>query len=492
MNEEAARKVVLMRAIESTDSGRQVLSDDDRMYASRSANELAQWEASEHKSAVTPALFLQKRAEQIIKKITDRTPVFAAVAAPGHALRALGVALPGLAFFVGALMDRITDPHRVDLLSAPLLLIIFWNLAVYLLLLFWLVAPSYRIRRGNPGFLSRWTAPRTRIPRKLPQTLATALTRFGAEWMLLSAALNRARLGRVIHLSAALFALGAVTSLYVRGLLSQYQAGWESTFLNAQQVHAVLASLFTPATWVFQLPGFSMEDVRALQGAPSPSAAHGALWVHLYAGTLLLLVILPRLALALVSAWKEKKLRHDFPLDLGHPYFRKLTGKIGPDAPAVLRVFPYSFTIDETRDTGLVLVARELLGEQARVMLRPNTPYGEELEDAPRGATADDPGVALTAILFNLSATPERENHGAFIDHVAQGASAGVSVFIDESAYLERVGSQGGGAARVRERVALWRQFCELHKVAARIVNLVNPQARPVDAERGPAFARTP
>ena len=500
MNEEAARKVVLVRAIESADAGHQVLSEDDRMYASRSAHELAQWEASDRRTTLPPALFLQKRAEQIIRKLTERMPAFAAVAEPGHAMRALGFGLPVLAFLAGALVDRITDPHRVDLLSAPLLLILAWNVAVYALLLVWLAVPRIRPSGVDAGFFRRLASPQRIKPRKLPQALSSALARFSLEWTVLRAPLTEASVGRVIHLSAALFAAGAITSLYVRGLLLQYQAGWESTFLNAAQVHAVLAALFTPAMQVFHLPGFSIEDVRALQGTSLPSQAKGALWVHLYAATLLLLVILPRLALALLSRWKEKRLRRDFPLDLNAPYFRRLTASLGPVAPAVLRVLPYSFTVDERRDAGLAAVARELLGERARVMLRPGTPYGESYRESYGGdgktpssaGPAEDTGVALTVLLFNLSATPERENHGAFIDEVVRRSAGEVSVFVDESAYLERLGSEDHGAARVRERITLWRQFCELHKVPAHVVNLLHPQTRPIDIQGAPALTRTP
>jgi hypothetical protein len=38
------------------------------------------------------------------------------------------------AFSPGAGLDHIANPHRVDLLSAPLLLIVAWNLLVYLAL----------------------------------------------------------------------------------------------------------------------------------------------------------------------------------------------------------------------------------------------------------------------------------------------------------------------------------------------------------------------
>ena len=481
MNEAAARKIVLVRAIENADVSQQLLSEDDRLYAGKSAYDLAQWEAADRKSPITPALFLEKRAEQILKKMTERAPAFAAVVKPRNTLLVLGMALPVLAFLAGALADRIGNPHRVDLLSAPLLIIIGWNLAVYLLLLVWGVAQAFGKPRAPAAWLGHWAAANTAKPRKLPSTLATAVTRFAAEWATLSTPLTTAHAGRAVHLSAAALAFGAICSLYLRGLLSQYQAGWESTFLDAAQVHTLLQVLFTPASWMFQLPGFSLQDVRVLQGTVSTSAAKGALWVHLYAATLLLLVILPRAALALISHWQQSKLQHNFPLDLGLPYFRKLTARISPTAPAVLRVLPYSFTLDEARDAGLAAIARALLGEHARVMLRPATSYGEDLIGAPVTRGAPDSNAAQTALLFNLSATPELESHGAFIDQMARGNAAGLLVFIDESGYLERLGKQGGADTRLRERIGLWQQFCEQYKVRAQIVNLLNPQVRPVD-----------
>ncbi|MDB5727040.1 MAG: hypothetical protein JWQ00_245, partial [Noviherbaspirillum sp.] len=476
------RDVILVWAIESTDHDRQILSEDDRMYATRSAAELAQWDAADKKGAVTPELFLQKRAEQILRKIAERTPAFSRVVAKSAWPRRLGIVLPLLAFLSGALVDRIADPHRVDLLSAPLLLIIGWNLLVYLGMLTAFVRRAAEPRRPRSSLAERMAIGKISVPRKMPRVFTAALARFSEEWLTLSAPLAAARMKRIVHLSAACFAVGAIVSLYARGVLSQYQAGWESTFLNAQQVHLLLSVLFAPAIAVFQLQGFSIADVNALRFGQPVSPAGGARWVHLYAGTLFLLVILPRLVFALAARWKERTLATRFPLDLGQPYFRKLAAGIGSTAPSVLRVFPYSFTVDETRDKNLNTVARALLGDQARVMLRPSTAYGEE-PPAAQDALPDNPEVGLTVALFNMSATPEKENHGAFLDHLARG-SGSVSVLIDESAYLERVGTQAGGDARMRERIELWRRFCELHQVPAVIVNLLDPAISADDVER--------
>ncbi|MES2324636.1 MAG: DUF2868 domain-containing protein [Pseudomonadota bacterium] len=459
MNEQVARDVVLVQAIETADVKREILSDDDRMYASRSARELAQWQASDSKSAVTAEHFLQQRAEQILKRIGERVPVFATLLQRRGGMQGLSIALPLIALMLGAGLDRLGDPHRMDLLSAPLLGIIGWNLAVYLLLV-----PLMRVKWSGPAWMSGVAKA---LPRKLPHVLAGAVTQFMLQWGQLGAGLNRARFHRIMHLSAATFALGAILSLYARGFFSQYVAGWESTFLNGPQVHAILSVLFAPAVFVFPLQGFSLADIEALRFPAG--AAGGARWVHLYAATLFLLVVLPRGAMAAVAHWKARRLERHFPLDLEHPYFKKLGGQAGVSGPVVLRVLPYSFTVDEARDKGLSQLAAMLFGDQARVMLRPPSAYGDEPEDLLRDVNLDDANV--TAVLFNLAATPEKENHGVFLDHLVRNSKRAVSVLIDESALLER-----SGAERVAERRALWQQFCQFHRTSPTFVNLLHPQ----------------
>ncbi len=484
MNEQVAKDVVLVRAIETMDRKHEILSDDDRMYASRSAKELAEWQASDSKSAVTADHFLQQRSEQILKRLAERTPALGAFIHRGTGWKALSLGLPLIALLVGAGVDRIGDPHRVDLLSAPLLAIIAWNLLVYLVLLAWLFVPGQKTGWASARTMQRLSAGRAALPRKLPSTLSAALVEFMAEWTRLSAKLTHARLSRTMHLAAALFAAGAVLSLLARGFLTQYVAGWESTFLDAAQVHSVLSALFAPAAWLFQLQGFSVADIEALRFTPSPSPAGGKRWVLLYAATILLLVVLPRLVLAGVAHWRARRIAANFPLDLEQPYFRQLRGKMGGGAPGVLRVLPYSFTLDEARDKGLAAVATMLLGEQARLMLRPSSAYGDEPRDALGETKLDDPNVTLTAVLFNLAATPEQENHGLFIEHLMRESPRPIAVLVDESSLAERLGAQDG-AARIRERIALWQQFCSHHHATATVVNLLAPQARPLDQGAG-------
>lgn len=476
MNEQAAREVAMVRAIEMADRKFEILSEDDRRFASRAARELAQWQAAHAGTEPKPDHFLAQRAGQILNRLTERFPGFAKLHQWPRRLGFLSMGLPVLALLLGVVMHRITDPHRVDLLSAPLLLIIGWNLLVYAGMLVWPLRSLTRARNFKVDISHLLRLGRARLPRKLPQVLSGALITFVAEWTQLSGKLTAARVGRTLHFAAALFALGAALSLYAQGYLAQYVAGWESTFLDAGQVHALLAALFKPAMLVFQLQGFSIADIESLRfGQPAPVVG-GARWVHLYAATLVLLVVLPRTALAGVAHFRARKLSQNFPLDLNQPYFQKLLTSLG-GTPGTLRVLPYSFGVDEARDKGLNTLAGLLLGEQARLMLRPRLDYGEEPQDALRDFNPNDGNATLTAVLFNLAATPENENHGVLLDYLVHTSKRGIAVLIDESSYLERIGTQAGGQARIAERMALWRQFCSFHKAPANFVNLLNPGA---------------
>ena len=491
MKEQVARKVTLVRAIETADAKHEILSDDDRMYASRSARELAQWSAADSKSELTLDHFLEQRSEQILKRLAERTPAFRSFLHRRPLLPVLSALLPLLALVAGAAIDHIADPHRVDLLSAPLLLIIGWNLLVYVILLVWLFIPK-RTGWAGPHLMRRLSVGKSRLPRKLPAPLASALAEYTADWTQLSWKLTRARLSRTVHLAAAAFALGAIISLYARGLLTEYAAGWESTFLDASQVHALLSWLFAPAMFLFPIQGFSVADVQALRFVQEPSGAGGARWVHLYAATLLLLVILPRVVMALAAGLRAARLARRFPVDLQQPYYRTLAGHIGAGAsPVTLRVLPYSFTLDERRDRGLSEIAAAMFGEQTRVMLRPSLPYGEDAASLMQDLRPDASDATVTAVLFNLAATPEQENHGALLAALARQLPGGVSVLVDESALTERGAGQAGFDARVAERIALWRQFCTYHKLPVTVVNLLQPEKYRAGIDGGVAAAGT-
>jgi hypothetical protein len=460
MNEKAARAIMLVKAIEEADQHKEVLTDDDRKFASRTARELAHWQAAEQRSASTLPDFLYHRAEQLLKRLAARHKMFASVTQGHSGMWGASWLLPVVALLVGGMAERFGDPHRVDVLSMPLLGIIAWNMLAYLLFILWALLPARRagLRRG---LANRMALGSGHVPRRLPHALAGGVLQFMVDWARIGARLNLARIARILHWSAAAFAIGAILSLYARGIVESYAAGWESTFLSPWHVHHLLSVLFSPVEFIFGLEGFTLDEVMNLHNWGESHPGNGARWVHLYAASLVLYVVLPRLVLGSVAAARALWLRRHFPLDLDQPYFHQLSVAAGGE-PGLLRVLPYSLTVDEARSKGLDAVAQDMLGEQARVRLLPPAAYGSE-------APALEAGEGVTnAVLFGLAATPEQENHGVFLAALGKGRK--LVALLDQSALAART-----DASRLSERIELWREFCILHGAEPKVVDLLSP-----------------
>ena len=314
MNEAAAGEVLLLRAYETT--GFAPWTDDDRSGATRTALRSVGTDAAAED-------FLVARAQAALPKLASRDPLLPR----WRALRPwrsewLWLAAV-LAFALGVVVDHIGSAQRINLLAPPIWAVIAWNLAVYVALLVNAARgarPAGALRRGLVSLWRRWRA------RSVPAgngSSAPAWNRFFADWTVLGLPLNSARMALVLHFCAAALALGLMAGLYLRGLVLDYRVGWQSTFLDAGTVHALLSNLLAPAS---ALSGIALPDVAGVQALRLPqagdaTAALAAPWIHLYALQLSLLVVLPRLALALWAAARARSLQRRFALPLDEPYF---------------------------------------------------------------------------------------------------------------------------------------------------------------------------
>ncbi len=366
MNEQIARDVVLVRAVESADTERAIFTNEDRTHASRAAAELARWRASERRQAATAESFIGQRAALLAETLPRRAPAIARAASAFDWPAWIGIALPALAFVLGALLEHIADRQHVNIIAFPLLAIVIWNVAIYLLLVLRVVMRASGVEPELRG-LRRWLAAGSqRAVRNVTGTAAAAVSTFVPQWSALVAPLMAARAARVLHLAAALFALGAVAGLYVRGLVFEYRAGWESTFLDASAVHALLSFFLSPAAQLIGVPFPSVDQIAALRfTSGTPGNANAALWIHLYAVTVGAIVIVPRLALALIARWQEQRRSQRFAFDMSEPYFRRLAGSFTAGT-ARLRVIPYSYTVDEAALNGLRAVAVSIARRRRR------------------------------------------------------------------------------------------------------------------------------
>lgn len=329
MDEQRARRVVLAQAIETADAHGKILSVVEREQVDLRALATAKAQGVVDEG-VAVERFLQQRAELVLEVTRNRNPALASLqeARPWHRWLALGT--PVAAFLLGVVTDRIANPHQVDLLSLPLLAIVAWNLGVYAFLI-----AGYALPRSKPerlafavlgGWVTGWRGWRGRSGHLRAEV--TAL--FFLRWHAVTAALNAQRWKKVLHFAAAAWGAGVAVSLLARGLVVEYRVGWESTFLSAEQVHSILSILFMPMVALFSFAPLSVQEVARLQFGTGTGAVAGARWVAMYATLLLLVVVLPRLLLAVMAFWREKALSREVAIDLRDPYYQRLIARLRP------------------------------------------------------------------------------------------------------------------------------------------------------------------
>jgi hypothetical protein len=323
MDEQAARRVILAHAIESGDAQGKLLPAFEREQIDGQSRRSAGVGADEGRP-MAPEQFLDLRAQRVIGAVAARNPALAALQSEPHWQRWLAVGVPLGALVLGVATEVVGNPHRVDLVSLPLLGIVAWNVAIYLLLLIGLVVPGPRRPHWLAG-LGRWSDGERALSRRAGNLGTQVAALFHLTWYRATAALHAQRIKRVLHLAAACWAVGVALSLLVRGLVVEYRVGWESTFLDASQVHAILSVLRWPAALVFPLPPFSVQEVAQLQFSRGGGAIAGAHWVYMYVALLAVLVVAPRLVLAALALAREHLLARDVRVDLDVDYYRRIT-----------------------------------------------------------------------------------------------------------------------------------------------------------------------
>lgn len=419
MNEADARRVLLLQAHESAAPG-PLWTAADRDWATQAALQDVGGDAPSE-------TFLAARARLAMQRLAPRGVREPRRFNAGWLLAALTI---GAAF--GAVTDAIGPGERiVNLLALPVWGVVAWNLVVYL----WLALGSLT-RKPAQGVVRRW----------LQDGLARGAN---AAWLQASAPLNAARAGLLLHAAAAAFALGLFAGMYVRALVFDYRAGWQSTFLDGAAVHAWLSTLLAPAS---ALSGIVLPDATALQAmrvTPGQAAtASAAPWIHLYAVTLALLVIAPRGLLALWQGARATRLARRFPIDLAAPYFQRLL-RHQRGASAAVEVRPHAQTPSAAAVLGLRTLLAGVFGDGIKLEVAPTCPHGAE-----DGVPAVGAGNAATIALLDLSATPEAESQGRFV----RALGAAPLLLVNEAGFRARFGA---ASARHSERRAAWKLFAQ-------------------------------
>jgi hypothetical protein len=476
--------VLLVKAVEETDRSHSILPLADREAATRETlRELgfttAQLEAPDAARRVGRAL--AERARRLIGPLGEGYPVLREILGRAHWPAWLSLALVALAFAAGVGLSALDASRRINILAFPFLGVIGWNLLVYVAL-----GVAWLRRQGKPVHSSRAsdaprgglaalagqviTRPMIALARRTSNVharLGEAVSDFAAEWARYSGPLVAARARRLLHLGSASVAVGLIAGLYLRGIVFRFEAGWESTFLEPEQVRRIMGLIFGPAShWSGVALPRTTEQVAALQWTQSGGGGDAAPWIHLAAITLAIYVVIPRLVLAAAASVAELRLRRGSGwMSRLEPYARRVLGAAGRGLKsAAVAISPYAYEPPPQTIAALQQFLTTQYGAGSRLDVQPMLHYGEEASAGASFARIAARATDAHALLFSLGATPESENHGLVLgaarDAVERTRPAPtLLVVVDETPYAARLRADHSLAARLEERRELWRRF---------------------------------
>lgn len=327
VTEPQARRLVLAQALEAGDPQGRLVGAVEREQVERDA--LAASGDPARGEPLDERAYLLARAGRLVDLLSHRQPSLSRLAQPPAWQAWLAWVLPLVALVAGALIDRIDNPRQVNLLSPPLLAFLFWNLAVYVMLI------VFALRRPGPGIEvpGAWA----RMAQGLAGRAGSGLrgqvaARFQLAWWRVGGALEGQRWRRILHLSAAAWGVGVALSIVLGGLVREYRIGWESTLLDLPQVHAFLSALFAPVVALTPLQPFGADELARLHFGSGADVGRmeARRWVFMYLALIGLLVVVPRLLLATFAWWRAAWMARSVAVDIGHESFAPVLGRVRP------------------------------------------------------------------------------------------------------------------------------------------------------------------
>lgn len=445
----ALRTVLLVRAAESVPAS-PLWTAEDRAWATRLTRETLPSGADE-------ARLITERARHALQRLLPRAPGLAVAVSRNSWHPAWPALALGLGALFGLFADQIGGTQRINLLAPPVWGVVLWNVIVLAMLA---VAVLRRRGTAKPGALraglERWIEPTLGL-HALSDAERPIGVAFAAAWADAARGLRSLRAASLLHLAAVGLAIGMVGGLYLRGLLLDFRAGWQSTFLSAPQAQAVLDTALAPAS---QLTGIRVPALAPLRiTAEQPPQGEAADWLHLYAATLLIFVIAPR---GLLGAWSLQRCRalaRRLPLPLDATLAGWLHALRG--AAVTLWVVPHGQAPRPAAELSLREALARRWGQELTLNWLPPVALGDE-EQAVLPAGALEPVV----VWAELGATPEVEAQGRLIAAL-QARGAAVTLALDETVFVQRFAAL---PERLAQRRQAWQDFAVAHGVELQLI----------------------
>jgi Protein of unknown function (DUF2868) len=342
LTEDAAAKIVLIRSIEECDP--RAFSEELRAQAFVAAQDAEPGLSSIERYAARLFEHLSPWYQSILQ--------LAKIPAPWT------FPVCFAAFLLGLATNLLGPAQQIHVIRNPIFILIAWNLLIFLALFVLFlrrkiktqqvtnVVPaantveSLRSSLRNHQYKAPWV-----VKYLLPgvwhffhrmifavhehKNLAQIMRRFSHHWLSVAGALVVSRWRRLLHLGSVFIATGAVAGMYFRGLFQGYRVVWDSTFIVDQEsVATFIRVLFGPSLWISNLFGLGLVNEISVKGLLTPGGDEADGWIHLFAISVFVAVVLPRLALAAWQSSRLARLSDNIALPLDHYYGEVIEGPI--------------------------------------------------------------------------------------------------------------------------------------------------------------------
>ena len=342
LTEDAAAKIVLIRSIEECDP--RAFSEELRAQAFVAAQDAEPGLSSIERYAARLFEHLSPWYQSILQ--------LAKIPAPWT------FPVCFAAFLLGLATNLLGPAQQIHVIRNPIFILIAWNLLIFLALFVLFlrrkiktqqvtnVVPaantveSLRSSLRNHQYKAPWV-----VKYLLPgvwhffhrmifavheqKNLAQIMRRFSHHWLSVAGALVVSRWRRLLHLGSVFIATGAVAGMYFRGLFQGYRVVWDSTFIVDQEsVATFIRVLFGPSLWISNLFGLGLANEISVSGLLTPGGDEADGWIHLFAISVFVAVVLPRLALAAWQSSRLARLSDNIALPLDRYYGEVIEGPI--------------------------------------------------------------------------------------------------------------------------------------------------------------------
>ena len=317
-----------------------------------------------------------------------------------------------VALGIGFGLTGIGSERDINLLALPLVGLLLWNAVVMIASVVVELKPSAGVDENHWSRFAYLDFRKGSADRPTPA--AVHVETFQKQVRPMERERMGSRFRAWLHVGAAVLAIGSCVGMYAKGWSHEYRAVWESTLLGPQQTEAFFSTLFWPASHVtgIAVPVDAIAGMQRTGGVVVKSAA-ALPWIHLYAATLVLLVVLPRLLLA---GWTLRRCEVRIERQWRSLGWEALTRRLlrmieggGEKVTALL----HGVATDESSKSRWSRAIQERIGGMASVEFQMIASGDEDEFTASWTAT-----TPLAVVVFQFATTPEAEVQRQLVSEV--------------------------------------------------------------------------